>query len=97
VALQAALFAYAAFQFGRNDPAVVTMLFFILLGLFVLSIPPRYVAWSSFETGIDMIFLMYGCLVLALLWLVRSMASLLRAPIRRLGARHRWRQPTTTD
>lgn len=97
VAIQCALFAYAAFQFGRNDSAFVAMLFFILLALFVLSIAPRYVAWSSFETAIDMIFLMYGCFVLALLWLVRLVPDLLRPPIQRLRARNQSRPLTMTD
>jgi hypothetical protein len=70
MALQCALFACAIFLFCRDGLTFVKNQLFISLTLFVLSIAPAYVAWSSLETGIDMIFLMYSCLVLALLLLV---------------------------
>ena len=76
VALQCALFIYSIFLFCRNGADFVKTQFVILMTLFVLSIAPRYVAWSSIDTGIDMIFLMYASLVLALMLIVRFLVGL---------------------
>jgi hypothetical protein len=50
--------------------------------MFVGSFPPLYFAWAAPETVGEMIFLMYTCLVLAVLILVQSFAKIFR-----LGAR----------
>jgi hypothetical protein len=80
VAAQCALFAYAIFLFCRNGATFVKTQFLILVTLFVLSIAPRYVAWSTLDTGIDMIFLMYASLVLAVILLVRFVAGRVASP-----------------
>lgn len=45
---------------------------------FLLSLAPRLVAWSSWQTGADMIFLMYSCLVLAALLPVQLLMMVVR-------------------
>jgi hypothetical protein len=85
VAMQCALFGWAVFLFFRNGTTFVTTQFLILMALFVLSIAPRYVAWASLDTAIDMIFLMYSCLILGLLLTVSFVINLVtsskRAPL----------------
>jgi hypothetical protein len=77
-AIQCVLFGCAVFLFFRNGWSFVTTQFLILMMLFVLSIAPRYVAWASLDTAVDMVFLMYGCLILALLLVVSFAVDLVR-------------------
>ncbi len=58
---------------GRTALLVVDRRMTIFPILFIFSLAPRYVAWSSWTTAADMIFLMYCCLVLAALLLVQSL------------------------
>jgi hypothetical protein len=76
VAIQCALFGYAVFLFSRKGSSFLTTQFLILATLFVLSIAPRYVAWASVDTAFDLFFLLYSCLVLALLLAVSFVINL---------------------
>ena len=58
-------------------PTTVDLRLIIFPLFFLLSLVPRYVAWSSWMTGSDMIFLMYSCSLVAVAfasqWLLRSL------------------------
>jgi hypothetical protein len=64
------------------ERTVVDLPFAIFPLLFMASVPPLYVAWSSLWTSTDFVFLMYSCLVLAAVLLVQVLgrAVLRRAP-----------------
>jgi hypothetical protein len=64
------------------ERTVVDLPFAIFPLLFMASVPPLYVAWSSLWTSTYFVFLMYSCLVLAAVLLVQvlGLAVLRRAP-----------------
>jgi hypothetical protein len=58
-----------------TDRAVIDRQVAIFPVFFVLSLAPLYVAFATVPTAVDMVFLMYACLVLAVLWVLQLMRN----------------------
>jgi hypothetical protein len=76
VAAQVALFIAFIVLIAVADPPIVDPRLLIFPIFFLLSLAPLYVAWANEWTTSDTIFLMYSCLVLAILFLVQSLAKI---------------------
>jgi hypothetical protein len=73
VVLLAQFLVFVAFviSVARAERTVVDLPLAIFPLFFIASIPQLYVAWAGLWTGTDLVFLMYSCLLLAVLLLVQ--------------------------
>jgi len=75
----ALLFAFVISAMASN-PNFIPLGMMVFPVMFLCSLPPLYFAWALPTTAGDTIFLMYSCLVLAVLFVVQSFLKIMRAP-----------------
>lgn len=78
VIAQAIIFSFAIVTMRRE---LLHKRMLIIPVLFLLSIAPRYLAWSSMETDADMIFLFYSTLFMGILFVAKSSIDIFKIAV----------------
>jgi hypothetical protein len=85
VAAQLLLFVSFVFSVATAGPTVVDRRLIIFPAFFILSMAPLYVASANSVRATDAVFLMYACLVLAILLIVQLAARILASAMTRIS------------